>query len=73
MLVWRKGEPMEKTYKIINNEREEQINKIVSRKLVVTRRLNPFIEKNKYIDNLLIEDQFLRPLDSNMEMLKEKK
>lgn len=73
MLIWRKGEPMEKTYKIVKTEKEEQINKIVSRKLMVTRKLNQFIEKNNHIDNLLIEDKFLRPLDSNIEMLNNKK
>ena len=31
MLVWRKGEPMEKSFKIIKNNKEKQSKKIAER------------------------------------------
>ena len=56
MLVWRKGEPMEKSFKVIENAKEEQSKKIAERERVITRNLNPFISKDDYINNITVHD-----------------
>ena len=72
MLVWRKGEPMEKSFKVIENTKEEQSKKIAERERVITRNLNPFISKDDYINNITVQDKFLRPLDSNVQVVAQK-
>jgi hypothetical protein len=72
MLVWRKGEPMEKSYKIVKNNKEKQSKKIAEREKVITRNLNPFISNDNYINNITVQDKFLRPLDSNVQVVEEK-
>ena len=72
MLVWRKGEPMEKSFKVIENAKEEQSKKIAEREMVITRNLNPFISKDDYINNITVQDKFLRPLDSNVQVVAQK-
>jgi len=72
MLVWRKGEPMEKSFKIIKNNKEKQSKKIAEREKVITRNLNPFISNDNYINNITVQDKFLRPLDSNVQVVEQK-
>tara|TARA_Y100001936_G_C15593252_1_gene418029 strand:+ start:324 stop:542 length:219 start_codon:yes stop_codon:yes gene_type:complete len=72
MLIWRKGEPMEKSLKMIDNDKEEQSKKIAKREKVITRNLNPFISNNDYINNISVQDKFLRPLDSNVQVAAQK-
>ena len=72
MLVWRKGEPMEKSFNVIENTKEEQSKKIAERERVITRNLNPFISKDDYINNITVQDKFLRPLDSNVQVVAQK-
>ena len=71
MLVWRKGEPMEKSFKIIKNNKEKQSKKIAEREKVITRSLNPFISNDNYIHNITVQDKFLRPLDSNVQVIEQ--
>ena len=41
--------------------------RISNRYMIIQTRINPFISTKSYIDDLRVQDQFLRPKDSNIE------
>ena len=49
------------------NKREQNYNKIAARHLMSKGNINPFHIKNNYVDDISVQDNFLRPKDSNQE------
>ena len=49
------------------NKREQNYNKIAARHLMSRGNINPFHIKNNYVDDISVQDNFLRPKDSNQE------
>ena len=47
------------------NKREQNSERMSQRKLVTNRGINPFHVKNNYINDLSVQDNFLRPKNSN--------
>ena len=47
------------------NKREQNSERMSKRKLVTNRNINPFHIKNNYINDLSVQDKFLRPKNSN--------
>jgi uncharacterized membrane protein YgaE (UPF0421/DUF939 family) len=39
--------------------------KLSSRHMIIQTNVNPYLESNNYIDDLINQDEFLRPRDSN--------
>ena len=48
------------------NDRELNSERMSQRDMVIQTSINPFLSTNNYIDDLQIQDQFLRPKDSNI-------
>jgi hypothetical protein len=49
------------------NKRELNYNKIAARHLMTKGNINPFHIKNNYVEDISVQDNFLRPKDSNQE------
>jgi len=49
------------------NKRELNYNKIAARRLMTKGNINPFHIKNNYVEDISVQDNFLRPKDSNQE------
>ena len=49
-----------------NNNRDVLEERLKSRKIVNSGNLNPFIDQNKYVDNLNKQENYLRPKDSKV-------
>ena len=47
------------------NKREMCNNRISQRDMLIQTNVNPFLTKETYVDNIRVQDNFLRPLDSN--------
>ena len=47
------------------NKREMCNNRISQRDMLIQTNVNPFLTKETYVDNISVQDNFLRPLDSN--------
>ena len=52
-------------FRIASNKREEFNDKLNNRELIVQNGQNPFLMNNNYIQDLEIEQTFLRPQNSN--------
>jgi hypothetical protein len=63
-----KEEEEEEEEKFIKqNKRELSYNKIAARRLMTKGNINPFHIKNNYVEDIKVQDDFLRPKDSNQE------
>ena len=49
------------------NKREDQNNKMLEREMIMQTNQNPYMMKNNYIEDLSIQDQFLKPKNSSYE------
>ena len=49
------------------NKREDHNNKMLEREMIMQTSQNPFMIKNNYIDDLTIQDEFLKPKNSSYE------
>ena len=49
------------------NKREDNNNKMLEREMIMQTSQNPFMIKNNYIDDLTIQDEFLKPKNSSYE------
>ena len=47
------------------NKREKNDERLSKRKLVTNRQINPYLIGNDYLNDLSIQDNFLRPKNSN--------
>jgi hypothetical protein len=50
------------------NKREMCNNRISQRDMLIQTNVNPFLTKETYVDNIRVQDNFLRPLDSNFKI-----
>ena len=48
------------------NKRELCSDRISQREMHIQTNINPFIEKRNYVNDISTQDNFLRPLDSNI-------
>ena len=55
-------------YKFTRDNDKEKINEKQSRISLIQTNINPYLKKNKYIDDIKIQDNYLRPMNSNMEL-----
>ena len=46
-------------------QREELDNKIANRELIQQRGINPFLEKNDYVNDIIVSNEYLQPVSSN--------
>lgn len=53
------------------NKREDNYNRMSEREMFGQINQNPFLVRNNYIDDLMVQDKFLKPVCTSME--KEKK
>ena len=72
---WSNGEVMLKTtrkkcapkiYQTKDNLRENSNSRLEKREAMVQRNINPFLASNDYAKDVCIQDEFLRPKDSNV-------
>tara|TARA_A100001011_G_C14131855_1_gene765797 strand:+ start:287 stop:721 length:435 start_codon:yes stop_codon:yes gene_type:complete len=49
------------------NKREDQNNKMLEREMIMQTNQNPFMIKNNYVDDLTVQDEFLKPKNSSYE------
>ena len=56
----------EKFYEREVNTRELNSERMSQRDLVIQTSINPFMATNDYLTDLSVQDQFLRPKDSNV-------
>ena len=50
------------------NKREDSNNKMLERAMITQTSQNPFMSNNNYIDDLTVQDEFLKPKNSNYEI-----
>jgi len=62
-----KEEEISKERFVEQNKREQNYNKIAARRLMSRGNINPFHIKNDYVNDISVQDNFLRPKDSNQE------
>jgi hypothetical protein len=53
-----------------SNKREELDFKIADRDLVQQRGFNPFMDENNYVNDVTIRDQFLKPMNTTQDRIK---
>jgi hypothetical protein len=49
------------------NKREDNYNRMSEREMFGQINQNPFLVTNKYIDDLMVQDKFLKPICTSME------
>lgn len=55
-------------YKFTRENDKEKINEKKSRISLIQTNINPYLKANKYIDDIKIQDNYLRPINSNIEL-----
>jgi membrane protein insertase Oxa1/YidC/SpoIIIJ len=48
------------------NDRELNSERLSQRDMIIQTSINPFLSENNYLDDLKVQDTFLRPKDSNI-------
>ena len=59
------SEIINKTMFTEENNREINYDRLSKRKLVTNRQINPYLQSNNYLNDISIQDKFLRPKNSN--------
>uniref|UniRef100_A0A6C0F4X3 Uncharacterized protein n=1 Tax=viral metagenome TaxID=1070528 RepID=A0A6C0F4X3_9ZZZZ len=49
------------------NKRESSYNKIADRDMFMQVGANPFLQNNNYVNDILVQDRFLKPVSTSME------
>jgi hypothetical protein len=63
------SEPIQERYEERKrNDRELHSQRLSERGMMIQKSINPFLSTNNYVDDLNIQDQFLRPKDSNIKV-----
>jgi len=50
------------------NDRELNSERLSQRELIIQTSINPFLTDHNYLDDLQVQDKFLRPKDSNIKI-----
>ena len=53
------------------NDRELNSERLSQRELIIQTSINPFLSDHNYLDDLQMQDKFLRPKDSNFKIEEE--
>ena len=53
-----------------NNRREELDNKMADRELVLQRGANPFLQQSSYVNDIIVRDMFLKPINTTQGRVK---
>ena len=53
-----------------NSKREELDNKMADRELVLQRGANPFLQQSSYVNDIVVRDMFLKPINTSQEKIK---
>ena len=53
------------------NKREDTYNRMAEREMVGTVGMNPFMNNHNYLDDVMTQDHFLKPVSTSMERSKE--
>ena len=48
------------------NDRELNSERLSQREMIIQTSINPFLSDHNYLDDLQVQDEFLRPKDSNI-------
>jgi len=48
------------------NDRELSSERLSQREMMIQISINPFLSNHNYLDDLQVQDEFLRPKDSNI-------
>lgn len=51
----------------VSNKREELGNKLADREMVQQIGFNPFLSETNYVDDILVRDQFLKPINTTQD------
>jgi hypothetical protein len=54
----------------VSNKREELDSKISDRELVQQRGFNPFLGENNYVNDVSVQNQFLKPVNTTFDRVK---
>jgi hypothetical protein len=53
-----------------NSKREELDNKMADRELVLQRGSNPFLQQSSYVNDIVVRDMFLKPVNTTQGRVK---
>jgi hypothetical protein len=53
-----------------SNKREDLDNKMADRELVLQRGANPFLQQSSYLDDVVVRDMFLKPVNTTQGRVK---
>ena len=53
-----------------NNRREDLDNKMADRELVLQRGANPFLQQSSYVNDIVVRDMFLKPINTTQGRVK---
>jgi hypothetical protein len=53
-----------------NNRREDLDNKMADRELVLQRGANPFLQQSSYVNDIVVRDMFLKPVNTTQGRIK---
>ena len=59
------GNVVKESFQKKENKRDENNNKILDREMIMQTSQNPFMIKNDYVNDLTVQDEFLKPKSSS--------
>jgi hypothetical protein len=68
---WESESFLENQFKI-DNKRENVYNKMAEREMIGQIGMNPFLDKDDYVKNVVDRDMFLKPVNTNADREKKK-
>ena len=63
--IVNQSESIQKEDILTSNKKESTLDKMGQREWISQSNRNPFMSKNNYVDDLKIQEEFLKPQDSN--------
>ena len=61
------GNVAKESFQSKQNKREENNNKMLEREMIAQTNKNPFLLGNDYLEDLTVQDEFLKPQNSNFD------
>ena len=62
--------PNSHNMEISGNRREDLDNKMADRELVLQRGANPFLQQSSYVNDIVVRDMFLKPINTTQGRVK---
>lgn len=63
--IVNQSESIQKEDILTSNKKESTLDKMGQREWISQSNRNPFMSKNNYVDDLKVQEEFLKPQDSN--------